>query len=1084
MRRMRLLDQMQGLPIEEAFHQHSIRTDLEAEAAEADPDGLMTPAVLELLRELIAQKQAQEIGRATSHLLAAPIRGRETVVIIPGCLASTLSDTSEPGHGLVWLSPTIIKSRRLQLLQLGPFDGTESDLDPQVRIAATGTLPILYDLLTLALTVRNYEVELFPVDWRKDLEIAARLLVVRLRGLAALGRDVHLVAHSQGSLVARRAVQLLGEAEARRIIRHLVLLGPVNYGSFSAALALGGGHSMLSWARRLVLEPSQGFQSVLASMSGLYQLLPWDSDRVPWLAAHDLGQASFWKGGIDQLRLSRFFGWGRMIDTSFLADRTTTIMGDNCGNPTVGGVAFDGTVLRELSSHAMAGDGTVPHSCAVLSGVPAFLAPGTEHMTMTLDRSVIRAVVEILGGAPVSLPQRSSDAGDHVALSESFAPAMTEGLNAFISNPVVTTFLAPERNGTFLPSYDNPTATSHVPRPAPPNPGPKGPLFQAAAKPEAHWPGIGYELILDACELLPFEFLRIGDRLGRAVVKIQCEDGAVGTGFLVAPGILLTNNHVLPDATMASGSYALANFETSPPNDSAGRSAVAPLDPQSLFITNADLDFTFCAVQGLDYLGTVPVNRNSTNISVLEYMNIIQHPRGRPKEVALQDNRVVKADNVVVQYACDTEPGSSGSPVFDNRWRLVALHHASVVTDSTEGRFSADADPTARYLNEGIRLSAIATWLETAEANTPEQREQVAKLRGIFNGLDPQIGFFGALGRKGDGKTAAEVVINSYEKDSDDIDIGFWNLARLSRRFREHLADVGRVVAELGLELWCLTHAHPVGIRALCDHLETNYQLNYDFILADPINYPTLAVVYKRTKTLTVGRLAWPDEQNHAYAIPIHVLVRVTACTHGPVNLHLVVIPDQAPARDASDQISPSHVMIEVLCREILQAGPMNDWVLVGSSDALLSVEDLSALMSTSHKLVMVTADRDGAIAFLTSSASRVDQIFVSPNLTLAVGQSEGLTVARDRSLPQSVTSLSRPHPLAFRLSFASAPTMETPPLDQPPIPPQPPSPALEPFSSPASSTPSVLVIDADFEQKLRDMLTPIIAKILAENRG
>jgi V8-like Glu-specific endopeptidase len=28
-----------------------------------------------------------------------------------------------------------------------------------------------------------------------------------------------------------------------------------------------------------------------------------------------------------------------------------------------------------------------------------------------------------------------------------------------------------------------------------------------------------------------------------------------------------------------------------------------------------------------------------------------------------------------VRYAVNTEPGTSGSPVFDKDWRLVALHH-------------------------------------------------------------------------------------------------------------------------------------------------------------------------------------------------------------------------------------------------------------------------------------------------------------------------------------------------------------------------------------------------------------------------
>ncbi len=250
-------------------------------------------------------------------------------------------------------------------------------------------------------------------------------------------------------------------------------------------------------------------------------------------------------------------------------------------------------------------------------------------------------------------------------------------------------------------------------------------------------PRASLEIVVDGSNLLPFHFLRTGDRMGRAVVKLQRDDGAAGTGFLVAPDVLLTNHHVLPDGPTAASSMALANYELSPPGDPAGRSAAARLEPGALFVTNADLDFTFCGVAGLDFLGAIPLDRERMHVAVEEAVSVIQHPRGRPKEISLRDNRVVRADGVVLQYACDTEPGSSGSPVFNDHWKPVAIHHASVLTDSPEGR-RVGADSRARYLNEGIRLSAIALWLDTAEADDPANREAVARLRALFGGLNPQ----------------------------------------------------------------------------------------------------------------------------------------------------------------------------------------------------------------------------------------------------------------------------------------------------------------------------------------------------------
>ena len=389
-------------------------------------------------------------------------------------------------------------------------------------------------------------------------------------------------------------------------------------------------------------------------------------------------------------------------------------------------------------------------------------------------------------------------------------------------------------NGAFLSSYDGRQAEPGATRPPRRNRGEQlldedrlVELQAAAAGRDARLPS--FELILDASNLLPFDFLRTGDRLGRAVLKIQRADGAAGTGIprrarhpADEPPRPARRGH----RRRGQGRRQLRGRP--PPTTSAGRPASTPLDPKALFLTNPDLDFTFCAVAGLDFLGVVPLSRNSLNIMRSEYVNIIQHPRGRPKEIVLQDNRVVRADNVVLQYSCDTEPGSSGSPVFNNQWKLVALHHASVVVDGPDGRHAPDADPGSRYLNEGIRLSAIATWLETAEANAPGGREAVARLRAAFRGLDPQIGFFGALGRRSDGKGAAEVVVESVPRRRRRPGPGLLGPARV----RPRLPRPPRTRSPASSPRWGWTSgAWPTPgsetVRALCEHLETNFQLEY-----------------------------------------------------------------------------------------------------------------------------------------------------------------------------------------------------------------------------------------------------------------
>ncbi len=88
-------------------------------------------------------------------------------------------------------------------------------------------------------------------------------------------------------------------------------------------------------------------------------------------------------------------------------------------------------------------------------------------------------------------------------------------------------------------------------------------------------------------------------------------------------------------------------------------------------------------------------------------LNIIQHPRGRRKEVVVQENVLSNVYTNVIHYTSDTDYGSSGSPVFNNTWDLMALHHARVPN---------------KPANEGIRIDRI-----------------VADLRSEFQSTNPGI---------------------------------------------------------------------------------------------------------------------------------------------------------------------------------------------------------------------------------------------------------------------------------------------------------------------------------------------------------
>ena len=88
-------------------------------------------------------------------------------------------------------------------------------------------------------------------------------------------------------------------------------------------------------------------------------------------------------------------------------------------------------------------------------------------------------------------------------------------------------------------------------------------------------------------------------------------------------------------------------------------------------------------------------------------MNIIQHPNGLPKQISVYSNVVVFAGSDRLQYLTDTEPGSSGAPVLDRHWNVVAVHHSGGWLPEPSA-----TDPTRQfYRNEGILLRPIVAGL-------------------------------------------------------------------------------------------------------------------------------------------------------------------------------------------------------------------------------------------------------------------------------------------------------------------------------------------------------------------------------------
>jgi V8-like Glu-specific endopeptidase len=209
------------------------------------------------------------------------------------------------------------------------------------------------------------------------------------------------------------------------------------------------------------------------------------------------------------------------------------------------------------------------------------------------------------------------------------------------------------------------------------------------------------KIVSGKSSLVHVSHLAIGLSRARAVAKIVRADGGSGTGFLIEGGRIITNHHVLPDADCAAQSTAIFNYQQAAAGHDEATVGVK-LEPERFFQTNEADDFTVVSVPGstLSQWGYIELTRCSAARGDL--VNIIQHPGGGPKQVALSFDVVAFVGAGRLQYLTDTLPGSSGAPVFDRNWNLVALHHSGgwlVEPGSSEKR--------VYYRNEGILVDRI-----------------------------------------------------------------------------------------------------------------------------------------------------------------------------------------------------------------------------------------------------------------------------------------------------------------------------------------------------------------------------------------
>jgi endonuclease G len=240
------------------------------------------------------------------------------------------------------------------------------------------------------------------------------------------------------------------------------------------------------------------------------------------------------------------------------------------------------------------------------------------------------------------------------------------------------------------------------------------------------------EAVIQGDDRVPFPFLAQGHEAGKRVARVRVprfenhkpslyqgtQLVANGTGWVIGPGLLVTALHVV---------MAREPGETEPDEDDLGLQVLhttATFDHDSRMREGTSIDVAglVASDHALDYavlrltedpgVAGLRLAKDSLEIKdgVYPPVNIIQHPNGGPKMIAVRHNLATDAGGDLLRYFTPTDPGASGAPVFHDTWAVVALHRMAAPVPrpvkNFEGRRTA-------YLNQGTSIGRIQEDLQT-----------------------------------------------------------------------------------------------------------------------------------------------------------------------------------------------------------------------------------------------------------------------------------------------------------------------------------------------------------------------------------
>lgn len=222
------------------------------------------------------------------------------------------------------------------------------------------------------------------------------------------------------------------------------------------------------------------------------------------------------------------------------------------------------------------------------------------------------------------------------------------------------------------------------------------------------------EALLETNDLVEASFLERCRLVQQCICRIRVRsDGRSGwaTGFLIAPGIIITNHHVFPSQARVGTSRIEFGHWVNVAGEVPRLADEFELDPAGFYVADEKLDLAAVAVAAKGALGGLVADKGflrlipeTGKVKTDDFVTILQHPDGDPLQIALRENKVTRAEDgeSFIWYAADTAHGSSGAPVFNDSLQVVALHSSGRIKRDAQGRY-ARMDGTWVSSIEGLR---------------------------------------------------------------------------------------------------------------------------------------------------------------------------------------------------------------------------------------------------------------------------------------------------------------------------------------------------------------------------------------------